>query len=123
MKQLILIVICVLGMSFTTQSQTKENTKLLTIQDYKQKIINIVGVKNIMYDVFTLNTESNPTYPATPLCQNYNPNGESWIIYEWNGQYYYGIYGAMPYTEVPVTTEFATQYCKRHNSLTITLPE
>jgi len=120
MKQLILIVICVLGMAFTTEAQ-KQQKQLLTVQDYKSKIIKVVGVENITYSV-TTNNNPQTSYPSTPLCQNHNPGGESWVVFEWNGQWYYGMYGVAGYAEVPITESFARGHCKR-NSVTITLPE
>ena len=104
MRKLFILVICVLGMAFT-QGQTK----VIKQNDLMTKIINTIGAENIVPDS---NTERNEIYPSTPLCQSNNQGGENWVIFEWNEQYYYGMYGAGGYAEVPVTEEFAKKYCK-----------
>lgn len=105
MRNLILIVICVLGMAFTQDQTTSTKNDLMT------KIVNTIGVENI---VPSSNVERIEIYPSTPLCQSNNVGGDNWVIFEWNGQYYYGMYGTAGYAEVPVTQDFATKYCERN---------
>ena len=105
MRNLLLIVICVLGMAFT-QGQTK----VVKQDDLMTKIVNTIGVENIVPNSNARQVAE--IYPATPLCQSNNQGGENWVIFEWNGQYYFGMYGAVGYAEVPVTQSFANKYCR-----------
>ena len=105
MRKLFILVICVLGMAFT-----QNQTEVIEQDDLMTKIVNIVGAENIVPQSTT--TQRNEIYPSKPLCQSNNQGGENWVIFEWNGQYYYGMYGAGGYAEVPVTETFAKKYCK-----------
>lgn len=103
MRKLLFICVLLLGIGYTYGQETQ--------QEFEQRIVNVIGFENIVS--VAPNVSPSGVYPATPLCQSNNANGENFVIFEWNGNYWYGMYNQFGmYAEFPVTEEFAKRYCK-----------
>ena len=81
------------------------------------KIIEQIGIENIIsFEVIkNYQLRGDTGYPNEPLCQSLQyENGEDggWVVYEWNGNYYYGFRDVTGYAEVVVTETFAKKFCK-----------
>lgn len=113
-----LVVVVLIGIFASCNNETIENIEQKQdLTELQLKIIQQIGIENIVSFETNKNYQlrGDTGYPSEPLCQSLeyaNSEDGGWVVYEWNGKYYYGFRDVIGYTEVVVTETFAKSFCK-----------